>query len=65
MAMRGNTKMALCSIPLASLCTFTPPTRMPLTRSTPVLYGLKVLVRLGEVGPDSNAPADGTAMYEG
>jgi len=38
---------------------------MPLARSTPVLYGLKVLVRLGEVGPDSNAPADGTAMYGG
>lgn len=46
-------------------CAFLPPTRMPLARSTPVLYGLKVLVRLGEVGPDSNAPADGTAMYGG
>jgi hypothetical protein len=36
---------------------------MPLARSNPVLYGLKVLVRHGEVGPDSNAPTDGTAMY--
>lgn len=56
--------MAVCSIPLASLCIFTP-TRMPLARSTPVLSGLKVLVWLGEGGPDSNALADGTAMYGG
>lgn len=62
MAMCGNTKMALCSIPLASLCIFTP-THLPLAHSTPILCGLKVLERSGKRGrPDSNAPADGTAM---
>lgn len=44
MAMCGNTKMALCSIPLASLCVFTP-THLPLAHSTPILCGLKVLER--------------------